>query len=117
VPRKRSQRLCIIRRRDRYVLTTERGGLHDANPLAISGCHPNARAVYEAKVKEVTNCKVPVASFCQSVSVLSSPPGEYTRLSVIGLLGVKPVPEILPPAWSRVMSAVETGTSCPPLAA
>ena len=61
--------------------------------------------------------KAPVASVCQSgsVSIKSWPLGEYTRLSVSVLFGVKPVTEIVPAAWSREMSAVETGTSCPPL--
>ena len=51
--------------------------------------------------------KAPIASVVPSVLVNGPPPGVYVRVIVTSLLGVKPVPEILPAAWSRVMSAVE----------
>src|SRR4051794_38812704 len=64
--------------------------------------------------------KAPVASVGKGPSTNVRPSGKYTSVSVIGLLGVKPVPEIVPLTASvmlREMSGVGTGTSCPPLAA
>ena len=60
--------------------------------------------------------KAPVSSVGAEVLTLDPPVAHdpFTSKKIV-LLGVKPVPEIVPAAWSKEMSG--TGTSCPPLAA
>ena len=91
----------------RSLSTTEREGLRDADPRFISSRHLNACADGEAKVVTAIDKG--------SRRIRGNDPGELLTagrvhpVSVTELLGVKPVPEIVPSAssgvfWTREMS-------------